>query len=216
MSQDLIETFDQGVATLTMNRPDARNAMSGDMMGAMGEAIPRLAEDPKVRAVVLTGAGGAFCAGGDVKGFAADARGSGGGEPITVEQRAAALRAGTRISELLYEMPKPTLAVIPGACAGAGLSIALACDMRMVLDTAKITTAFSKIAASGDYGGSWFLTQLVGSAKARELYFTADIISGTEAYQLGLANKLVTAETIEEESQYGTSWHPGRSARSGV
>ena len=201
MSEHLIETFDQGVATLTMNRPDARNAMSGDMMGAMGEAIPRLAEDPKVRAVVLTGTGGAFCAGGDVKGFASDARGSGGGgEPVTVEQRAAGLRAGTRISEILYEMPKPTLAVIPGACAGAGLSLALACDMRMVLDTAKITTAFSKIAASGDYGGSWFLTQLVGSAKARELYFTADIISGTEAYQLGLANKLVTAETIEEES----------------
>jgi 2-(1,2-epoxy-1,2-dihydrophenyl)acetyl-CoA isomerase len=200
MSQDLIETFDTGVATLTMNRPEARNAMSGDMMGAMGEAIPRLAEDPEVRAVVLTGAGGAFCAGGDVKGFAADARGSGSGEPITVEQRAAGLRAGTRISEMLYEMPKPTLAVIPGACAGAGLSIALACDMRMVLDTAKITTAFSRIAASGDYGGSWFLTQLVGAAKARELYFTADIISGSEAYQLGLANKLVTAETIEEES----------------
>jgi 2-(1,2-epoxy-1,2-dihydrophenyl)acetyl-CoA isomerase len=200
MSEHLIETFDAGVATLTMNRPQARNAMSGDMMGAMGEAVPRLAEDPEVRAVVLTGAGGAFCAGGDVKGFAADASGSGSNEPITVEQSAAALRAGTRISELLYEMPKPTLAVIPGACAGAGLSLALACDMRMVVDTAKITTAFSKIAASGDYGGSWFLTQLLGAAKARELYFTADIISGTEAFQLGLANKLVTADTLEEES----------------
>jgi 2-(1,2-epoxy-1,2-dihydrophenyl)acetyl-CoA isomerase len=200
MGQDLIETFDAGVATLTMNRPHARNAMSGDMMGAMAEAMPRLAEDSKVRAVVLTGAGGAFCAGGDVKGFAADASGTGNNEPVSVEQRAAGLRAGTRISELLYEMPKPTLAVIPGACAGAGLSLALACDLRMVLDTAKITTAFSKIAASGDYGGSWFLTQLVGAAKARELYFTADIISGSEAYELGLANRLVTAETIEEES----------------
>jgi len=200
MSEHLIETFDQGVATLTMNRPEARNAMSADMMGAMSEAIPRLAEDPEVRAVVLTGAGGAFCAGGDVKGFAADASGTGTREPVTVEQRAAGLRAGTRISELLYEMPKPTLAVIPGATAGAGLSLALACDLRMVLDTAKITTAFSKIAASGDYGGSWFLTQLVGAAKARELYFTADVISGAEAYRLGLANKLVTAETIEQES----------------
>ena len=141
-----------------MNRPEARNAMSADMMGAMSEAIPRLAEDQKVRAVVLTGAGGAFCAGGDVKGFAADASGTGTREPVTVEQRAAGLRAGTRISELLYEMPKPTLAVIPGATAGAGLSLALACDLRMVLDTAKITTAFSKIASSGDYGGSWVRT----------------------------------------------------------
>jgi len=98
-------------------------------------------------------------------------------------------------------MPKPTLAIIPGACAGAGLSLALACDLRMVVDTAKITTAFSRIAASGDYGGSWFMTQLLGAAKARELYFSAEIISGTQAYELGMANKLVTAEALAEESQ---------------
>lgn len=199
MSNDLIETFKDGVATLTMNRPEARNAMSGDMMKAMAEAVPRLAEDPKVRLVVLTGTGSAFCAGGDVKGFAADASG-GGGAVQTVDQKAASLREGTKVSELLYGMAKPTLAIIPGACAGAGLSLALACDLRMVVDTAKITTAFSKIAASGDYGGSWFMTQLVGAAKARELYFTADVISGTEAYNLGLANKLVTADTLEQES----------------
>jgi len=201
MTNELIETFAEGVATLTMNRPQARNAMSADMMNAMSEAVPRLASDPKVRLVVLTGAGNAFCAGGDVKGFAADARGSDNATIATVEQRVAELRERTRVSEFLYEMPKPTLAIIPGACAGAGLSLALACDLRMVVDTAKITTAFSRIAASGDYGGSWFMTQLLGAAKARELYFSAEIISGTQAYELGMANKLVTAETLAEESQ---------------
>lgn len=206
MSEDLIETFHDGIATLTMNRPHARNAMSGDMMAALAEAVPRLAKDSKVRLVVLTGAGGAFCAGGDVKGFAADASGSTSAKPLTVDERAAGLREGTKVSELLYEMPKPTLAIIPGACAGAGLSLALSCDLRMVVDTAKITTAFSKIAASGDYGGSWFMTQLLGAAKARELYFTGDVLSGSEAYRLGLANKLVTAETLAEETQAYTSY----------
>jgi 2-(1,2-epoxy-1,2-dihydrophenyl)acetyl-CoA isomerase len=201
MSDDLIETFEEGVATLTMNRPEALNAMSGGMMRHMEEAIPRLANDPQVRVVVLTGAGGAFCAGGDVKGFAADAVDSATSQSVTIEQKVAGLRAGVEVSRLLYEMPKPTLAVIPGACAGGGLSLALACDLRMVVDTAKLTTAFSRIGASGDYGGSWFLTQLLGAAKARELYFTADIISGTEAYQLGIANKLVTRDTVDEESK---------------
>ncbi|MFT5578918.1 MAG: 2-(1,2-epoxy-1,2-dihydrophenyl)acetyl-CoA isomerase [Paraglaciecola psychrophila] len=195
MSNNLIETFNDGIATLTMNRPESRNAMGGDMMHKMAEAVPRLAVDPKVRLVVLTGAGNAFCAGGDVKGFAA-----GGGAPMPLEEKVASLREATKVSELLHTMSKPTLAIIPGACAGAGLSLALACDLRMVVDKAKITTAFSKIAASGDYGGSWFLTQLVGAAKARELYFGADVISGSQAYELGLANKLVTADSLETEA----------------
>jgi 2-(1,2-epoxy-1,2-dihydrophenyl)acetyl-CoA isomerase len=98
-------------------------------------------------------------------------------------------------------MPKPTLAIIPGAAAGAGLSLALACDLRFCLDTAKITTAFSKIGASGDYGGSYFLPYLVGAAKARELYFTADVISGTEAFAMGLVNKVASADAFEAESK---------------
>ena len=104
------------------------------------------------------------------------------------------------ISRLLHEMPKPTLAIIPGAAAGAGLSLALACDLRFALDTAKITTAFSKIGASGDFGGSYFLPYLVGAAKARELYFSADVITGQDAYQMGLVNKVAGADTFEEES----------------
>ena len=202
MSDDLIETFENGVCTLIMNRPEARNAMSGPMMAALNEAVPRAALNPKVRAVVLTGAGGAFCAGGDVKGFAADTSSPGNSsEPTTLEQRVQGLRSGMELSRLLHEMPKPTLAVIPGPAAGAVLSLALACDLRFALDTAKITTAFSKIGASGDYGGSYFLPHLVGAAKARELYFSADVISGQQAYEMGLVSKVASADSFDEDAK---------------
>ena len=200
MSDHLIETFEDGVCTLSMNRPEARNAMSGSMMAALNEAIPRVAADPAVRCVVLTGAGGAFCSGGDVKGFASD--NAGGGAAITsLEERVHNLRQGMELSRWLHEMPKPTLAIIPGAAAGAGLSLALACDLRFALDTAKITTAFSKIGASSDYGGSYFLPYLVGAAKARELYFTADVITGAEALAMGLVSKVAAADVFDAESK---------------
>jgi 2-(1,2-epoxy-1,2-dihydrophenyl)acetyl-CoA isomerase len=196
MTSELIETLEDGVATLTMNRPEARNALTQEMQTALGEAVRRLAVDPAVRAVVLTGAGGAFCAGGDVKGFAADTgRGPGGAD---VEQRVHRLRAGMETARFLYEMPKPTLAVIPGPAAGAGLSLALACDLRIAADDAKLTTAFSKVGASGDYGGSYFLSHLVGAAKARELYFSADVITGREALALGIVNRAVPRAELPE------------------
>ncbi len=198
---ELEETLEDGVLTLTMNRPEARNAMSGAMMEAMHASVASAANDPAVRCLVLTGAGGAFCAGGDVKGFASDAGSNEGGAASTLETRVQGLRQGMELSKLLHVMPKPTLAIIPGAAAGAGLSLALACDMRFCLDTAKITTAFSKIGASGDYGGSYFLPQLVGAAKARELYFTADIITGQQAYDMGMMTKIASAETFEDASR---------------
>jgi len=199
MTDHLLETFEGGVATLTFNRPEARNALTGEMQAALSEALPRLAADPKVRAVVVTGAGGAFCAGGDVKGFAAAGRKSegGGGGGFNQEQRAQGLRAGMEVCRWLHEMPKPTLAVIPGPAAGAGLSIALACDLRIAAEGAKLTTAFSKVGLAGDYGGSYFLTHLVGAAKTRELYFTADVITGAEALALGIVNKAVPADRLE-------------------
>jgi 2-(1,2-epoxy-1,2-dihydrophenyl)acetyl-CoA isomerase len=201
MTEQLIETFEDGVATLTMNRPAARNALTGEMGSALSEAVRRNAADPKVRAIVLTGAGGAFCAGGDVKGFAADTgrgAGVGQGNGPTYEERVAGLRSGMEVVKWLHEAPKPTLAVIPGPAAGAGLSLALACDLRIALDTAKLTTAFSKVGLAGDYGGSWFLSHLVGAAKARELYFTADVISGAEAARLGIVNKAVSADELPQ------------------
>jgi 2-(1,2-epoxy-1,2-dihydrophenyl)acetyl-CoA isomerase len=191
-------SFEDGIATLTMNRPQARNALTGELLAALSAAAPRLAMDPKVRVVVITGAGGAFCAGGDVKGFVAD-KGPAGEGP-TFDQRVHSLRNGMDFSRWLHEMPKPTLAVIPGAAAGAGLSIALACDFRIASEDAKMTTAFSKIGASGDYGGSYFLSKLVGPAKARELYFTADVISGAEAARLGVVNRAVPAAELAAEA----------------
>ena len=201
MTDHLLESIEDGIATLTMNRPEARNAMSGEMMGALKAAVDRVAVDPAVRCVVLTGAGGAFCAGGDVKGQARAASERGSGQRVSVPARVHGLRSGMELSRLLHEMPKPTLAVIPGPAAGAGLSLALACDLRIALDTAKLTTAFSKVGASGDYGGSYFLPRLVGAAKARELYFLADVILGQEACELGLVNYAYPAETFEYEAQ---------------
>lgn len=198
MPPQLLETIEDGIATLTFNRPEARNALTAEIIQALSAAAPRLALDPNVRVVVLTGAGGAFCAGGDVKGFVAS-KAEGAVVP-TFDERVNGLRNGMEFSRWLHEMPKPTLAVIPGAAAGAGLSMALACDMRIAADNAKLTTAFSRIGASGDYGGSFFLTKLVGPAKARELYFTADVISGAQAASLGIVNRAVPSADLEREA----------------
>lgn len=199
MTQDLLQAIEGGIATLTMNRPEARNALTREMMAALSEALPRLASDPAVRLVVLTGAGAAFCSGGDVKGFAKNAAGA----PTTVsfDQKVTDLRARMDVSRWLHEMPKPTLAVIPGAAAGAGLSLALACDLRIAAQDAKLTTAFSKIGLSGDFGGSYFLNHLVGAAKAREMYFTGQVLLGDEAQRIGFVNRAVPASRLAEASR---------------
>lgn len=199
MSQDLLETIEGGIATLTMNRPEARNALSAEMFAGLSEALPRLANDPAVRLVVLTGAGAAFCSGGDVKGFAR--RAAGAVDSFTFDHRVTDLRARMEVSRWLHEMPKPTLAVIPGAAAGAGLSLALACDMRIAADDAKLTTAFSKIGLSGDFGGSYFLSHLVGAAKAREMYFTGQVLTGAEAQRIGLVNRSVPAAQLADAAR---------------
>ena len=199
MTQDLLETIEGGIATLTMNRPEARNALSLPMFDALIEALPRLAQDPAVRLVVLTGAGRAFCSGGDVKGFAK--RAAGAASSASFDHKVTDLRARMEVSRWLHEMPKPTLAVIPGPAAGAGLSLALACDMRIAADDAKLTTAFSKIGLSGDFGGSYFLNQLVGAAKARELYFTAQVLMGEEAQRIGLVNRVVPAAHLADAAR---------------
>lgn len=200
MTTDLLETIDGGIATLTMNRPEARNALTRPMLAAMLEALQRLALDPAVRLVVLTGAGSAFCSGGDVKGFAKIA--AGGAHAIaSFDHKVTDLRARMEVSRLLHEMPKPTLAVIPGAAAGAGLSLALACDMRIAADDAKLTTAFAMVGLSGDFGGSYFLNHLVGAAKAREMYFTGQVIRGADAVQMGLVNRAVPAAQLLEAAK---------------
>ena len=196
MGSDLLETFHDGIATLTINRPQSRNSMTTEVMQGLSEAMPRLANDPAVRLVVLTGAGGAFCAGGDVKGFVNKEPGSANSLPF--EQNVSLLRASMEVSRWLHEMPKPTLAVISGPAAGAGLSLALACDLRIAEDDAKLTTAFSKIGLSGDFGGSYFLNHLVGAAKAREMYFTGEVVLGAQAALIGLVNRSVPNDQLAQ------------------
>ncbi len=196
MTTDLLETVKDGVAVLTLNRPDRLNAMSRPMLDAMLEALPRLADDPAVGVVVLTGAGRGFCAGGDVKAMA-EGNELGG---QTMEEKAQALRARMETSRWLHEMPKPTIAMLRGPAAGAGLSLAMACDMRIASDTARLGTAFARVGYSGDFGGSYYLTQLVGTAKARELYFTADLLDAQQALGLGLVNRVVLDARLEEET----------------
>jgi 2-(1,2-epoxy-1,2-dihydrophenyl)acetyl-CoA isomerase len=197
MSDDLLEAIDGGVATLTMNRPERRNAMSKAMLEGLLEALGRLADDNAVGAIVLTGTEPAFCAGGDVKAMAEGKEFAAG----TMEEKARLLRGHMEISRLLHELPKPTIAMVRGAAAGAGLSLALACDMRIAGTSAKFTTAFARVGYSGDFGGSYYLTRLVGTAKARELYYTADLIDAATALELGLVNRVVPDDELEAETR---------------
>ncbi len=196
MSDDLLEAVKEGVAVLTLNRPERLNAMSRPMLDGLLDALLRLAEDPGVGAVVLTGAGRGFCAGGDVKAMAEGTEFGG----AALEDRAQALRARMEVSRWLHEMPKPTIAMVRGPAAGAGLSLAMACDMRIAGDSARFGTAFARVGYSGDFGGSFFLTQLVGTAKARELYFTADLLDAQQALALGLINRVIPDARLEEET----------------
>ncbi|WOB06290.1 enoyl-CoA hydratase [Piscinibacter gummiphilus] len=184
---DLQATLHSGVLTLTMNRPEARNALSRAMLQAMQQQLVAAEFNSEVRCIVLTGAGKAFCAGGDVKGMAAAGDGTVGQRTIDEaihQQRHSQRETAGR----LFKMPKPTLAVLPGAAAGAGLSLAMACDLRLMSSSAFMTTAFAKVGFAGDYGGTYFMTQLIGAAKARELYMLSDRVSADEALRLGLAN----------------------------
>ena len=189
---ELIESIEDGVATLTLNRPERMNAFSKEIMDGLIEGLPRLAGDPSVGAIVLTGAGRAFCAGGDVKRMAADET------PPSEAEATANLRARMEVSRMLHESPKPTIAMVNGAAAGAGLSIALACDLRFAGESARFITAFAKVGFSGDFGGTYFLTKLVGTAKARELYFTADPVSARDALALGIVNRVFPDEELNK------------------
>jgi 2-(1,2-epoxy-1,2-dihydrophenyl)acetyl-CoA isomerase len=183
---DLLATLDAGILTLTLNRPQARNAMSAAMNQALATQLEWAEQDPAVRCIVLTGSGGAFCAGGDVKSMAERNE---SGAPLTIDAAIHRQRINQRATAgRLFAMPKPTLAALPGPAAGAGFALALACDLRIMASTAFLTTAFARVGFSGDYGGTYFLTQLVGAAKARELYFLSDRVGAEEALRLGLTN----------------------------
>ena len=188
---ELLENIEDGIATLTFNRPERLNALSTPIMQGLLDGLPRLAGYPAVKVVILTGAGRAFCAGGDVKSMA-----EGGGERRSEAEAAAHLRSRMEVSRILHELPKPTIAMINGPAAGAGLALALACDLRIAGTSARLVTAFVRVGFSGDFGGSYFLTRLIGTARARELYFTGRSVDADEALTLGLVNQVVPDEEL--------------------
>ena len=173
------------VACVTLQRPEARNALTLEMKQALARLVPALGADPRVGCVLLAGAGGAFCAGGDTKLMARE------GKPASPEERKRQLRWEHAIVASLFELEKPTLAALSGPAAGAGFALALACDLRIAAQSAFVTAAYAKLGLSGDYGGSWLLTKLVGPAKAREIYFTGDRLDARECERLGIVNRVV-------------------------
>jgi len=185
MSHELIETVTDRIATLTLNRPDRLNALSTPILDGLLEALPRLGADPHVAVVILTGAGRGFCAGGDVKSMAE------GTSLLNVEDAVQRLRSRMEVSRLLHEIPKPTIAMVNGPAAGAGLAMALACDLRVASESARFITAFVKVGFSGDFGGSYFLSKLVGTGKARELYYSGEALDAKQALALGVVNQVV-------------------------
>ncbi len=194
---DLQARLEAGVLTLALNRPEARNAMSAAMIAALSGRLAQAETDDDVRCVVLTGTGKAFCAGGDVKGMAN--QGDGG---MTIDNAIHRQRLAQRATAgKLFRMPKPTIAAINGAAAGAGLSLALACDLRIMSTAAFLTTAFAKVGFSGDFGGTYFMTQLIGAAKAREFYFLSDRVDGHEAVRLGLVNWLCQPDELDARTR---------------
>ena len=196
-TEDLLARVEDRVAILTMNRPKRRNAFSNAMLEGLQVALIEAERASDIGCVVLTGAEGAFCAGGDVKGMA-DSQGTRqvGLDEAIHRQRLAQRGTAGRI----YEMPKPVIAMLPGAAAGAGLGLALACDLRVASENAIMTTAFAKIGFSGDWGGTFFMTGLIGAARTRELYYLSEKIDARQAEILGLINRVFPADRLEEET----------------
>lgn len=192
MPHELIETVSDRVATLTLNRPDRLNALSTPMLDGLLEALPRLAADANIAVVVLTGAGRGFCAGGDVKSMAE------GSSRLGAQDAVERLRGRMEVSRLLHEIAKPTIAMVNGPAAGAGFAMALACDLRIASESARFITAFAKVGFSGDFGGSYFLSKLVGTGKARELYYTGEPLDAAQALALGIVNDVVPAFELLE------------------
>jgi len=190
---DLLESLEDGIAWLTLNRPDRLNALSPPMTQGLAEALTRLSADEAVGVIVLTGAGRGFCAGGDVKAMVE--RGD-----RTFEDRVESFRTSHQVPYLLRTISKVVIAMVNGPVAGAGLGLALACDLRIAGRAARFATGFVGVGYAGDWGGSWTLTRLVGTAKARELYLLGDVVDAATAHALGMVNWLVDDAELRAET----------------
>lgn len=183
------------VALITLNRPEARNAFSDKLAAALWHVIKQYGGDPRVGALLITGAENAFCAGEDVKGMGANSTKA--EEPI--EEQVAYLRVKQRaLTGALVAVRKPTIAALPGPAAGAGLALALACDIRIASESTIMATAYARIALTGDYGIAWLLTRLAGTSRARELMFLSERIDARRCEALGLINRVVPDAELRE------------------
>lgn len=192
MSEEVVLThIENKVATLTFNRPDKLNALSRDLIGQAVELLKQWSRDPDIGAIILTGTGRAFCAGGDVSNMAKE-----NAQPESLEQQIDGLRQAQELSWLLYNSPKVTIAAVNGFAMGAGLGICLSCDLRIASEQAKFGTAYAKVGFGGDFGTSWTLARYVGAAKAKEMFFLADIFDAIEAHRLGLINRVVASDEL--------------------
>ena len=189
----LLEAKHDGIATLVLNRPDRLNALNNELSAALAEALGRIAHDDSVNVVVITGAGRAFCAGGDL-GALGKSRQSG-----SIQEVEPLLRAGMQMVVKIRTMPQPVIAAVNGAAAGAGLNMALAADIRIAAEEATFGQTFARVGLFPDYGGTFFLPQLVGNAKAAELFYTGDIIDAKTALTIGLVNQVVPGARLEAE-----------------
>ena len=189
----LLETIENGVALLVMNRPDKLNALNNELANALNQTFEKLGKNEAVRVVVITGAGRAFCAGGDLAaiGKGREAKDSRQLEPI--------LRAGMGAMLRMRMIPQPVIAAVNGAAAGAGMNVALAADIRIAAEEATFGQNFSKVGLFPDYGGTYFLPQLVGPSKAAELFYTGEMIDSATALKLGLVNRVVPGAQLEAE-----------------
>jgi 2-(1,2-epoxy-1,2-dihydrophenyl)acetyl-CoA isomerase len=191
-SRTVLTACAEGVATLTLNRPEARNALDMAMRRDLEEALTRLAGDASVRVLVVRGAGEHFCAGGDVK-FMRD-------NPMSAADGQTRVEAINRAVLALARFRAPTIAMVDGAAAGAGCNLALACDLVVASDRARFGEMFARIGLIPDAGGTYFLPRRVGPARAKELVFTGDIVDAREAERIGLVNRVVPAADLERET----------------
>jgi enoyl-CoA hydratase/carnithine racemase len=191
---DILCSIQDRVAVVTLNRPDARNALTLEMKQVLSSLIPNLGVTADVGCILLTGAGGAFCSGGDTKMMAKD------GNPPSPEDRKRQLRWEHGLPLAIHGLEKPVIAALPGPAAGAGFSLALSCDLRIAAESAFVTTSYARLGLSGDYGGSWFLTRLVGPAKTRELFYLAERVEARECERLGIVNRVVPDAELGQEA----------------
>ena len=194
-TEELLCHIKDRVGVITLNKPGKRNALGDVLTPALRQVLLILEEEDDVGCVMITGAGDAFCSGGDVSGM------GGSGKERSAEERVNDLiERQVTLTQRIHELKKVTVAALPGPAAGAGFSIALACDLRVASSNALVTTAFRNVGLSGDYGASWFLPRLIGLAKAKELYYTSKRIGAEEGAQLGIFNEVFPVETFRDEA----------------